>query len=262
MKIVACDTSNRACSVCLWEDGSAVDTRFRNDGLTHSQTFMPMLHDLMEKNGAAYEDLDMLACTVGPGSFTGIRIGVSAVKTMALVLEKPAVPVSSLEAMAWPLKGEDALIVPLIDCRNKRAWAAAYYKGEQVLPEVASDISEIFNKVISYRGEKLSGKKILLLGSGAKIFLEAKENAEMESGEKIPLVEYREGLDEIHPENVAAVAQKIAEAEEKAGNVLLAKYPAAALMPVYLSKTQAERTAGEQGKEVKDIPIRYYSTND
>ena len=223
---------------------------------------MPMLHDLMEKNGAAYEDLDMLACTVGPGSFTGIRIGVSAVKTMALVLEKPAVPVSSLEAMAWPLKGEDALIVPLIDCRNKRAWAAAYYKGEQVLPEVASDISEIFNKVISYRGEKLSGKKILLLGSGAKIFLEAKENAEMESGEKIPLVEYREGLDEIHPENVAAVAQKIAEAEEKAGNVLLAKYPAAALMPVYLSKTQAERTAGEQGKEVKDIPIRYYSTND
>lgn len=262
MKIVACDTSNRACSVCLWEDGSSVDTRFRNDGLTHSQTFMPMLHDLMEKNGAAYEDLDMLACTVGPGSFTGIRIGVSAVKTMALVLEKPAVPVSSLEAMAWPLKGEDALIVPLIDCRNKRAWAAAYYKGEQVLPEAASDISEIFNKVISYRGEKLSGKKILLLGSGAKIFLEVKENAEMESGEKIPLVEYREGLDEIHPENVAAVAQKIAEAEEKAGNVLLAKYPAAALMPVYLSKTQAERTAGEQGKEVKDIPIRYYSTND
>lgn len=262
MKIVACDTSNRACSVCLWEDGSSVDTRFRNDGLTHSQTFMPMLHDLMEKNGATYEDLDMLACTVGPGSFTGIRIGVSAVKTMALVLEKPAVPVSSLEAMAWPLKGEDALIVPLIDCRNKRAWAAAYYKGEQVLPEAASDISEIFNKVISYRGEKLSGKKILLLGSGAKIFLEAKENAEMESGEKIPLVEYREGLDEIHPENVAAVAQKIAEAEEKAGNVLLAKYPAAALMPVYLSKTQAERTAGEQGKEVKDIPIRYYSTND
>lgn len=223
---------------------------------------MPMLHDLMEKNGAAYEDLDMLACTVGPGSFTGIRIGVSAVKTMALVLEKPAVPVSSLEAMAWPLKGEDALIVPLIDCRNKRAWAAAYYKGEQVLPEVASDISEIFNKVISYRGEKLSGKKILLLGSGAKIFLEAKENAEMEIGEKIPLVEYREGLGEIRPENVAAVAQKIAEAEEKAGNVLLAKYPAAALMPVYLSKTQAERTAGEQGKEVKDIPIRYYSTND
>lgn len=223
---------------------------------------MPMLHDLMEKNGAAYEDLDMLACTVGPGSFTGIRIGVSAVKTMALVLEKPAVPVSSLEAMAWPLKGEDALIVPLIDCRNKRAWAAAYYKGEQVLPEAASDISEIFNKVISYRDGKLSGKKILILGSGAKIFLEAKENAEMESGEKIPLVEYREGLDEIHPENVAAVAQKIAEAEEKAGNVLLAKYPAAALMPVYLSKTQAERTAGEQGKEVKDIPIRYYSTND
>lgn len=265
MKILACDTSNRACSVCLWEDGSSVDTRFRNDGLTHSQTFMPMMHDLMEKNGAAYEDLDVLACTVGPGSFTGIRIGVSAVKTMALVLEKPAVPVSSLEAMAWPLKEEDALVVPLIDCRNKRAWAAAYYRGEQVLPEVASDISEIREKVNAYRDEKLPGKKILLIGSGAKLFLETDgqdDAAGNSSASETAMAEYREGLDEIRPENVAAVAQKIAEAEEKAGNALLAKYPAAALMPVYLSKTQAERTAGEQGKEVKDIPIRYYSTND
>ena len=119
MKILACDTSNRACSVCLWEDGKLIDKRFRNDGLTHSQTFMPQMHDLMEKNRSTYEELDALACTVGPGSFTGIRIGVSAVKTMAMVLEKPAIPVSSLEAMAFSFREEDALIVPLIDCRNK-----------------------------------------------------------------------------------------------------------------------------------------------
>ena len=265
MKILACDTSNRACSVCLWDNNAAVDTRFRNDGLTHSQTFMPMMHDLMEKNGASYEDLDLLACTVGPGSFTGIRIGVSAVKTMALVLEKPAVPLSSLEAMAWPLKEEDALVVPLIDCRNKRAWAAAYYQGKQVLPEVASDIAEIREKTIAYRDENLPGKKILLIGTGAKLFLqedERKEEADNRPATSLLLVEYREGLDEIRPENVAAAAQQMAEMAEKEGTDLITKYPAAALMPVYLSKTQAERTAGEQGKEVKDIPIRYYSTND
>ena len=250
MKILASDTSNRACSVCLWEDGKVIDTRFRNDGLTHSQTFMPQMHDLMEKNRSSYEDLDALACTVGPGSFTGIRIGVSAVKTMAMVLEKPAVPVSSLEAMAFPLREEDALIVPLIDCRNKRAWGAAFYKGEKVLPEVASDIGEIRKDCISFREDKLAGKKILLLGSGAKLFLE-------EEGENI---EYIEGLDEILPENVAAVAGKTIEG--MTAEKLLSKFPAAALMPVYLSKTQAERNAAEQGKETKEIPIRYYSTND
>ena len=84
-------------------------------------------------------------------------------------------------------------------------------------------------------------------------------------------MEYREGFDEILPENVAAVAEKSArdaagadgKMEVKAINeALLSRYPAAALMPVYLSKTQAERTAAEQGKETKEIPIRYYSTND
>lgn len=261
MKILACDTSNRACSVCLFEDGKVIDTRFRNDGLTHSQTFMPQMHDLMESNSRLYEDLDVLACTVGPGSFTGIRIGVSAVKTMALVLGKPAVPVSSLEAMAWPLKDEDALIVPLIDCRNHRAWGAAYYHGRQVLPEVASDVNEIREACLNFVKEKLPGKKILLVGTGAKLFLET----------EIPGAEYREGLDEILPENAAAVAENNALKAVKARPVedvmtieatLLKKFPAAALMPVYLSKTQAERTAAEQGKETMEIPIRYYSTND
>ena len=261
MKILACDTSNRACSVCLFEDGKVIDTRFRNDGLTHSQTFMPQMHDLMESNSRSYEDLDVLACTVGPGSFTGIRIGVSAVKTMALVLGKPAVPVSSLEAIAWPLKDEDALIVPLIDCRNHRAWGAAYYHGRQVLPEVASDVNEIREACLNFVKEKLPGKKILLVGTGAKLFLET----------EIPGAEYREGLDEILPENAAAVAENNALKAVKARPMedvmtieatLLKKFPAAALMPVYLSKTQAERTAAEQGKETMEIPIRYYSTND
>lgn len=260
MKILACDTSNRACSSCLWADGKPIDIRFRNDGLTHSQTFMPQVHDLMESNSCKYEDLNVLACTVGPGSFTGIRIGVSSVKTMAMVLEKPAVPVSSLEAMAWPLRDEDVLVVPLIDCRNHRAWAAAYYRGEKVLPEVASDVSEIRKNCLSYRDEKLPGKKILLIGTGAKLFMEEVTPED--------LVKYAEGFDEILPENVAAVSEKTvseitADARpEEASKVLLQKFPAAALMPVYLSKTQAERTAAEQGKDMKEIPIRYYSTND
>ena len=179
---------------------------------------------------------------------------------MAMVLLKPAVPVSSLEAMAWPLRDEDVLVVPLIDCRNHRAWAAAYYRGEKVLPEVASDVSEIRKNCLSYRDEKLPGKKILLIGTGAKLFMEEVTPED--------LVKYAEGFDEILPENVAAVSEKTVSGitagarPEEASKVLLQKFPAAALMPVYLSKTQAERTAAEQGKDMKEIPIRYYSTND
>ena len=295
MRILACDTSNRACSCCLWEDGRSIDTRFRNDGLTHSQTFMPQVHDLMEKNQAAYADLDALACTVGPGSFTGIRIGVSAVKTMAMALEKPAIPVSSLGALAYPLREEDALVVPLIDCRNHRAWSAAYYKGRRVLPEVADDVDVIRRSCLDYVAKELASKPILLIGSGSALFLEEEGIATLK--EAGMTAEYREGFDEILPESVAAIAEATARAAVNAkpaaadaqgaadaqtatdakpaapANVapavsaedtatLVRVFPATGLMPVYLSRTQAERNAKEQGKEVVDVPIRYYSTLD
>lgn len=255
MKILACDTSNRACSSCLFSDGKVVDARFLNNGLTHSQTFMPQVHDLMESNGEKYENLDALACTVGPGSFTGIRIGVSAIKTMALVLGKPAIPVSSLAAMAYPLSSENALVVPMIDCRNRRAWAAGYYHGKEVIPEGASEVEKIAEACLSWRAENDPDLKIILIGNGGKMLLdEISENAE-----------FREGFDEIHPEAVAKMAEETAGAfagEKDLSKALLEKYPAGALMPVYRAKTQAERMAKEQGKDVESVPIRYYSTND
>lgn len=266
MKILACDTSNRACSCCLYEDGRVVDAKFLNNGLTHSQTFMPMVHDLMQENGEDYRGLDALACTVGPGSFTGIRIGVSAVKTMAMAAVKPAIPVSSLEALAEPLKEEDALIVPMIDCRNKRAWAAAYYHGEQVISEMADDVSAIVGKCEKYRSEKLSGKKILVIGNGGKMYLQ-------EEGVCRETVLFKEGYEEIRSENVAAIAARMVEKEltvmgeknvpEKSRTgALMIRFSPRALMPVYRAKTQAERVADEQGKKVEDVPIRYYSTLD
>ncbi len=250
MKILACDTSNRACSCALIEEGSIVGAKFINNGLTHSQTFMPLVHDLMEENDTKYEELDAVACTVGPGSFTGIRIGVSAVKTMAMALDIAAVPVSSLRAMAYPLKEEDALIVPMIDCRNHRAWAGGFYHDEQVVSELASDIAEILEKCRAWRDANLPGKKIVLIGNGAKVA------AGELNAETMPETVYREGHEEIRSEDVAAIAEKII---EKNG---ISAFAAEKMMPVYRAKTQAERMAAEQGKQVENIPIRYYSTMD
>ncbi|MBR3057422.1 MAG: tRNA (adenosine(37)-N6)-threonylcarbamoyltransferase complex dimerization subunit type 1 TsaB [Clostridiales bacterium] len=282
MKILACDTSNRACSSALWTDGGLLDEKFINNGLTHSQTFMPLVHDLMAENNMKYDDLDALACTVGPGSFTGIRIGVSAVKTMAMAAEKPAVPVSSLRAMAFPLRAEKALVVPMIDCRNHRAWAGGFYQEEEVVPEMAEDIDEILSRCAAWRDANLPGTKIILIGNGTKVVSTAgaTENDAAEGAPALEGFEIREGFEEIHSEFVAAIAEKIlldvknAAGEktaaagtdeatgEKASGSWAELFTAEALMPVYRAKTQAERMAAEQGKEVEQVPIRYYSTQD
>ena len=258
MKILACDTSNRACSCALIDEGSIVGAKFINNGLTHSQTFMPLVHDLMEENTTKYEELDAVACTVGPGSFTGIRIGVSAVKTMAMALEIAAVPVSSLRAMAYPLRGEDALIVPMIDCRNHRAWAGGFYRDEEVVSELASDITEILEKCRAWRDANLPGKKIVLIGNGAKVAAKdlfgAESAAAGEPAGEDFAIECREEHEDIRSEDVAAIAEKII---KETGT---SAFGAEKLMSVYRAKTQAERMADEQGKQVENIPIRYYST--
>ena len=268
MKILACDTSNKACSSCLWEDGKRVDVRFRNDGLTHSQTFMPQVHDLMEANHMDYAELDAVASTVGPGSFTGIRIGVSAIKTMALVAEKPAIPVSSLRALAWPCRKEEALVLAMIDCRNQRAWVAGFLHDKEVLRERADNVTEIAKKVEAWRTEYAAKKdvkpeevRILTVGNGGRMLADVMRG-----------VEVREDADEIRAESVAEIAEsialaKLAEAKQAGASeegvaTLYEIFPPAALMPVYRAKTQAERTAKEQGKDTQNIPIKYYSTTE
>ena len=100
MKLLVCDTSNTNCSAGIFEDGREICYELSFETKTHSETFMPLVHSVMEKAGIRHEDLDGYAVTVGPGSFTGIRIGLAAVKGMALAADKKCIPVSSTEALA------------------------------------------------------------------------------------------------------------------------------------------------------------------
>ena len=270
MKILACDTSGRACSCCLYEAGNVRDARFLNNGLTHSQTFMPMVHELMEENQMTYPELEAQACTVGRGSFTGIRIGVSAVKTMAMAAKKPAIKVSSLEALAEPLREEDALIVPMIDGRNHRAWAAGFYHGKNVIAEMADDVSVIAELVRAWKKEdpKRASLPTVTVGNGGKMYLEEVEKQEETERD---MARYAEEYAEIRSEYVAAIASRKYEAEQAAmlekgvaekalPASMMLRFSPRAMMPVYRAKTQAERVADEQGKAVEQVPIRYYST--
>ena len=233
MLILACDTSNSACSACLYEDGRVLAQSLLSLGLTHSLTFMPLVHGLMKSSGRDYKELDAFACTVGPGSFTGIRIGVSAVKSMAMVARKPAVAVSSLAALAFPyISYKNTLIVAMTDARNRRVFSAAYYEGREVIAENARTIDELMDLCAAW--DEIDGNaevRILLCGDVSDIY--AKEGYFLQRNSRTEPLFGKE----IQPASAAALAYQTILGED----CLMDKYPPQDLMPVYRAKTSAER---------------------
>ena len=231
LRVLACDTSNASCSCCYTEAGIPVAMAFLSVGLKHSQTFMPMVHDLIEQASARYEDLDLFACTVGPGSFTGIRIGASSVQAMAFAAGKPAVPVSSLKALAFPLfDRKDALVASMIDARNARVFAAAYFNGAEVVPEGARPVEEFVALCDDWRAENAPGSPIHTCGNACEMFAPGAGRPDV-----TPMLSFRE----VDPRAVAAIAvesflQVAPEDRER-------RFIPESLLPVYLTRTSAER---------------------
>ncbi len=127
MKLLAIDTATEACSVALWLDG-AVHERFEHAGRTHSQRLLPMLHALLADCGITLAQVDGIACGVGPGSFAGVRIGVGFVKGLALGLDRPVLPVTSLAMLAQgAIRSHGAAeVLAAIDARMNEVYFCAY----------------------------------------------------------------------------------------------------------------------------------------
>lgn len=186
MKLLVCDTSNTNCSAGVFEDGKEICYELSFETKTHSETFMPLVHSVMEKAGIKHEDLDSYAVTVGPGSFTGIRIGLAAVKGMALAAGKKCIPVSSTEALARSCENatmtpkEETLIVPAIDARNNRVFAMAAEDDtlKALLPENAYNADELVAKIEKIPEIIYSRRRqIIVVGSGATVMKKAFEKA-------------------------------------------------------------------------------------
>ena len=186
MKLLVCDTSNSNCSAGVFEDGKEICYELSFETLTHSETFMPLVHRVMLKAGVKHEDLDGYAVTVGPGSFTGIRIGLSAVKGMALASGKKCIAVSSTEALARSCENaimtpkDETLIVPAIDARNNRVFAQAAEDDtlKPLVAENAYDADDFVSKIEKIP-EVIYGKRhqIIVVGSGATVMKKAFEKA-------------------------------------------------------------------------------------
>jgi tRNA threonylcarbamoyladenosine biosynthesis protein TsaB len=139
MKILALDTATRSCSVALTDEGSlAAELTTRKDQ-THSKHLMELIHSVLEIAGFGVSQVDGLAVTIGPGSFTGLRIGISTIKGLAHALGKPVVGISSLKALAWQCADQNHLICPFLDARKGEVyWATYRFDGTRLVQKTAA----------------------------------------------------------------------------------------------------------------------------
>ena len=163
--ILAFETSAKAASVALLEGETLLGESYQNTGLTHSQTLMSMAEDLLTNCGKTVKDITAVAVANGPGSFTGVRIGVAAAKGFAWGKEIPCYGVSTLEAMAESLGVYEGFVVPTMDARRNQTYTAIFRAEGGKLTRILEDSAISFAEL----GEKLKNceKPIFLVGDGA-----------------------------------------------------------------------------------------------
>lgn len=167
--ILAVDTSAKSVSCALVRDGRVLASFFSNTGLTHSQTLLPMVEDLLRVADVTVEGLDAMAVNAGPGSFTGVRIGVAAVKGLAFTSDRPCVAVSTLESMAMNVPLNPGVAVcGVMDARCQQVYTALFTVDEsgtliRLWDDEAISIADL--------GEQLKkvGKEIVLVGDGSEL---------------------------------------------------------------------------------------------
>ena len=230
MLILAFETSAKAASVALLEDGKLLGESYQNTGLTHSQTLMVMAEDLLSQCGKTVADVTAAAVAAGPGSFTGIRIGVAAAKGFAWGAELPCVGASTLASMAVGLGIWQGYVCPVMDARRSQVYNALYHvdcgKYTRIREDRAISLQELGEDV------KNLSEPIFLVGDGSVLCYNT-------LSEKVP------GLI-LPPE--ARMHQRAAGVALEAERLLRSggTFPAGALVPNYLRLSQAERERNEK----------------
>ncbi len=167
MLILGIETSAVSAGAAIVSDGKVIGESYINSGLTHSQTIMCLIDSVLKNTDVSFDDVDAVAVAAGPGSFTGIRIGVSAVKGLCFTNNKPCYPVSTLEAMANCVDLEGYVICPVMDARCMQVYNALFTKKDGAIVRLTDDNP----KTLQELSEELSkySEKIILIGDGAEI---------------------------------------------------------------------------------------------
>ncbi len=252
MKVLAIDTSSKRCSVTILEDDNILINLYNDDEKTHSVKLMPMVDEAFNKTNLTLDDIALIACSIGPGSFTGVRIGIATVKAFADVKNIPVVGVSSLESLAYNVKNlasPSSLICSLIDAKNENVYCGLYYfqndkcntitmfaeSLEKTIKTISEKLNEYSDGLNAFENpENINLKEVLFVGDGSKAYKDiltstfananfASNEDNMQSGISIGqagLQKYQEG---------------------KYGD-------SSSISPIYLRKSQAERALEEKIK--------------
>lgn len=228
MRVLALDCTAKSVSAALAEDGKLIADAFLNIQLTHSETLLPMCQQLLCNARLTLNDIDAFAVTAGPGSFTGVRIGISAVKGMAFAKKQPVYSFSATEAMALAFKnlpGFNGIICGLMDARCNQFYNALFEVKDKKAVRITEDRIIVLNDLVNELKIKYNNKNVIFAGDGAKLFLEsAADNT----------------LGSLAPENLLfqrAAGIAIAASLNEGGERVDPK----SLHPLYLRKSQAER---------------------
>ena len=174
MKILAVDTSSKNCSVAIVEvdenkNYNIIAFENSDDEKTHSQKLMPIVDKVFKEHNLTLKDMDLLACCVGPGSFTGIRIGIATMKAFADVTNIKTVSVTSLESLSYNIE-EDGIIIPIIDCKNNNVYSAIFSKENNTYKQIGKNISDNIDNAISLYKANAENKNITFVGDGSILY--------------------------------------------------------------------------------------------
>ena len=242
MLILALDSTALVGSVALCrDDGHLLAEYTLNTGNTHSETLLPTVEFVLKSCGVTVDDVDLFACTAGPGSFTGVRIGAATVKGLAFGKEKPCVGVSTLEALATNARAFDGIICPCMNARRQQVYNALFECRDGKLTRLCEDralaIRELLRDVSQYAPEK----KIYLVGDGAELVMDFDEG-----GENFPALDDCMILLEERLRNQSGYSVALVALDAYRNRLTCTDTE---LAPVYLRPSQAERVRMEKLKQ-------------
>ena len=233
MKILAIEASGPVAGCALWEDGTLTAEYSVQYQKKHSQSLVPMLDEMREMIDLDLSGIDFIAVTSGPGSFTGLRIGAATVKGLGLALDKPVLPVPTVDSLACNLYGTDRLICPLMDARRQQVYTGIYENrdGLNVLrPQCVTALADIVEELNQL------GREVIFLGDGVPV--NEKALAELM---KVP---YLLAPAHLNRQRAAATAVRAAQIYEEKGQEALVSSDD--FRPEYLRVPQAERERGDK----------------
>ncbi len=228
MIILSIDTSSKAATAALMSDENLICEYTISNKKTHSQNILPMISDMMKKADISMDDIDVFAVCTGPGSFTGLRIGMATAKTFAQAKDKPVIGVSALYGLYKNVSPTPYLVCPIIDARRGDVYNALFKDDKRLTEDRAININDLLNE--------LKGHKVVFVGDGVSVYKELICNEMGEDAVFAPLSKM-----ESRASSVCEIAF-----EKARNNEYDSPYT---LNPVYLRVSQAEREYALNHKE-------------